>query len=304
MHDQFFIVTEQEANERVDKVLPTILTDISRAQIQSWIKSGHVLVNGEQVKVNYRCELHAKITWEEPEPEILEVLPEQIPLDIVYEDDAVLVVNKAKGMVVHPSAGHHTGTLVNALMYHCKDLSGINGVIRPGIVHRIDRDTSGLLMVAKHDQAHQSLANQLKDKTVKRSYLALVHGAVPHEYGTIDAPIGRDPKDRQRMGVVTGGRDAVTHFEVIERINQAFTLVKCVLETGRTHQIRVHMRYIGFPLVGDPKYGQRKTIATEGQALHAQELGFHHPVTNEWLVFQVEPPEVFTETLKKVKEMH
>ncbi len=223
---------------------------------------------------------------------------------MVYEDADVVVVNKPKGMVVHPSVGHPNGTLVNALMYHIKDLSGIHDVVRPGIVHRIDKDTSGLLMVAKNDHAHQSLAQQLKDKTVKRSYIALVHGDIPHEYGTIDAPIGRDTKDRQKMTVVTGGKEAVTHFEVLERIGQQYTVIKCVLETGRTHQIRVHMRYIGFPLVGDPKYGHRKSIDTEGQALHAQEIGFHHPTTEEWLTFTSEPPKILTDTLENLRQSY
>lgn len=297
-------VTDGEASKRIDKLLTDIIPDTSRAQIQAWIKSGHVLVDGMPVKNNYKCEKGAVISWEIPEPEQLEVRREDIPLDIIYEDEDLLVVNKSKGMVVHPSVGHSSGTLVNALLYHCQDLSGINGIIRPGIVHRIDRDTSGLLMVAKNDQAHQALAEQLQAKTVKRSYVALVHGAIPHEYGSIEAPIARDPKDRQKMAVVNGGKPAITHFEIIERINQQFTYVKCVLETGRTHQIRVHMRYIGFPLVGDPKYGQKKTIAMNGQALHAQELGFEHPRTKEWLQFNVKPPEDFLTILKKVREMH
>ncbi|WP_067838770.1 RluA family pseudouridine synthase [Amphibacillus sediminis] len=298
------VVSTEEASTRLDKLLTTILSDLSRAQIQNWIKDGHVLVNQKVVKSNYRCEAGAQITWQEPEPERLEIQPENIELDIIFQDQDLLVVNKPKGMVVHPSAGHYSGTLVNALLYHCDDLSGINGVIRPGIVHRIDRDTSGLLMVAKNDFTHQGLADQLKNKTVKRSYLALVHGAIPHEYGTIEAPIARNPQDRQSMAVVTGGREAVTHFEVLERINQQYTLVKCVLETGRTHQIRVHMKYIGFPLVGDPKYGQRKTLSANGQALHAQELGFEHPRTKEWLQFNVEPPKEFDELLKKVRQTH
>lgn len=297
-------VSEEETYQRIDKVLTKLLPEVSRSQIQSWIKSGHVLVNQAPVKNNYKCEPDAVISWEIPEPEEMEVKAEDIPIEIVYEDKDVLVVNKPRGMVVHPSIGHSSGTLVNALLHHCNDLSGINGVIRPGIVHRIDRDTSGLLMVAKNDQAHQALAEQLQAKTVKRSYVALVHGAIPHEYGTIEAPIARDPKDRQSMTVVTGGRDAITHFEVIERINQLYTYVKCVLETGRTHQIRVHMKYIGFPLVGDPKYGQRKSLSMNGQALHAQELGFKHPTTKEWLQFTVEPPEEFNEALKKIREMH
>lgn len=304
MKDYSHQVTKTEVSTRIDKLLVDLLPDVSRSQIQSWIKSGHVLVDQTPVKSNYKCEQGVTISWEIPEPELLEVIAEDIPLTIIYEDEDVLVVNKPRGMVVHPSIGHSSGTLVNALMYHCKDLSGINGVVRPGIVHRIDRDTSGLLMVAKNDQAHQGLSEQLQAKTVKRSYVAIVHGAIPHEYGTIEAPIGRDPKSRQNMTVITGGRDAVTHFEVIERINQQYTFVKCTLETGRTHQIRVHMKYIGFPLVGDPKYGHRKTLAMNGQALHAQELGFEHPRTKEWLQFTVEPPTEFQDALKKIRELY
>lgn len=297
-------VREEESGMRIDKLLTSILPDVSRSQIQTWIQDSYVLVNNEQIKNNYKCQAQELVTWEIPEPEVIDIKPENIPLDIIYQDQDVLVVNKPKGMVVHPSAGHYSGTLVNALLYHCHDLSGINGVIRPGIVHRIDRDTSGLLMVAKNDQAHQQLAEQLQQKKVKRSYEAIVHGAIPHEYGTIDAPIGRDPKDRQKMNVISGGKPAVTHFEVIERYKDHFTHIKCVLETGRTHQIRVHMKYIGFPLVGDPKYGPRKTWKIEGQALHAREIGFEHPRTSEWMHFEVTPPEIFRETLKKVKEYH
>lgn len=296
-------VQPEEKGMRIDKVLAQVSTDASRSQVQSWIKDKLVKVNDEIVKSNYKCQEGAEITWQIPEVEELDVIPENIPIEIVYEDQDVLVVNKPKGMVVHPSAGHGSGTLVNALLHHCKDLSGINGVIRPGIVHRIDMDTSGLLMVAKNDKAHVSLVEQLREKTVKRSYEAIVHGDISHEYGTIDAPLGRDPKDRQRMAVVDGGKHAVTHFEVLERFGN-FTHVKCVLETGRTHQIRVHMRYAGFPLVGDPKYGPRKTLDIEGQALHAAVLGFEHPRTNEWLEFSVEAPQDFKDLLEKLQKMN
>ncbi|WP_117169777.1 RluA family pseudouridine synthase [Paraliobacillus sediminis] len=303
MTDNEFIVSSEQNEVRIDKVLTEVIEEASRSQIQTWIKEGHVLVNESTVKSNYKCEEGDTIAWQAPEPETIDLISEDIPLDIIYEDKDLIIVNKPRGMVVHPSAGHRSGTLVNALLHHCDDLSGINDVIRPGIVHRIDRDTSGLLMVAKNDQAHRALAEQLEAKTVKRSYEAIVHGAVPHEYGTIDAPLGRDPKDRQKIAVVSGGKAAITHFEVIERIGDKFTHVKCVLETGRTHQIRVHMKYIGFPLVGDPKYGPRKIIAMGGQALHAKELGFEHPRTKEWMHFEAKAPKDFQEGLKKIKEM-
>ncbi|TGB04987.1 RluA family pseudouridine synthase [Halobacillus salinus] len=296
-----YIVEEQDQSKRIDKLLSDALDDVSRSQIQGWLKDNIVKVNGSSVKSNYKVQEGDEITWEVPEPEPMELKAENIDLDIVYEDSDVVVVNKPAGMVVHPAAGHGSGTLVNALLYHCKDLSGINGVERPGIVHRIDKDTSGLLMVAKNDQAHRSLVEQLQNKSVERRYEAIVHGMITHEFGTIDAPIGRDPKDRQRMAVVEGGRDAVTHFQVIKHFED-FTHVECKLETGRTHQIRVHMRYINHPLAGDPKYGPRKTLDMEGQALHARTLGFEHPRTGEWKTFEVQPPEAFQEMLAYLEE--
>lgn len=296
-------IQAEEAKERIDKVLSTLNQEWSRTQVQQWIKEGHVLVNGEKIKTNYKCALNDVIQVTIPEPEELDVLPEEMDLDIYYEDQDVLVVNKPKGMVVHPAPGHTTGTLVNGLMAHCKDLSGINGVLRPGIVHRIDKDTSGLLMVAKNDLAHESLVNQLVNKTVKRKYKALVHGVIPHDYGTIDAPLGRDTKDRQSMTVVDEGKHAVTHFQVLERFDQ-YTLVECQLETGRTHQIRVHMKYIGYPLVGDPKYGPRKTLDMGGQVLHAGILGFIHPRTEEYIEFEAPLPESFTSLLEQLKNNH
>ncbi|SDL76192.1 RluA family pseudouridine synthase [Sediminibacillus halophilus] len=286
---------------RIDKLLADVNEDASRSQVQEWIKEGLVYVDGSQVKSNHKCLEGEKISWEVPEPGELEITAEDIPLSIVYEDSSLLVVNKPKGMVVHPSAGHHTGTMVNALLYHCNDLSGINGVIRPGIVHRIDKDTTGLLVVAKNDQAHLSLAEQLKDKTMSRKYQAIVHGDIQHEYGTIDAPLGRDPKDRQKQAVVRDGRSAVTHFQVIDRFG-SFTHVECVLETGRTHQIRVHMKYIGHPLAGDPKYGPRKTLDIEGQALHAGLLGFSHPQTGEWMEFEAPLPDELQTILAKLRK--
>lgn len=295
------IIEHEFAGERIDKVLPTMNEQWSRTQIANWITEGIVKVNGEVVKAKYKVKEGDRIEIHVPEPEPLEVIPEKMDLEIVYEDEDVLVVNKPKGMVVHLAPGHMTGTLVNGLMYHCKDLSGINGVLRPGIVHRIDKDTSGLLMVAKNDLAHQSLVDQLVNKTVTRKYIALVHGHIPHDKGTIDAPIARDPKDRQKQAVVDNGKHAVTHFKVLERFGK-YTLIQCRLETGRTHQIRVHMNYIGYPLVGDPKYGPKKTIDFNGQVLHAGVLGFTHPRTGEYLQFEVEPPEDFVTLLNQIRK--
>ncbi len=295
-----FTVTERNKSDRIDKFLSEEQSDWSRSQVQHWIKKGLVTSNGVPVKPNYKCAIADQIEVTIPDPAELDVEAEEMNLDIYYEDEDVLVVNKPRGMVVHPAPGHTTGTLVNGLMAHCKDLSGINGVMRPGIVHRIDKDTSGLLMVAKNDKAHSHLVNQLVAKSVTRKYSAIVHGEIPHEVGTIDAPIGRDTKDRQRMTVVDNGKNAVTHFSVIERLTD-FSLIECVLETGRTHQIRVHMKYIGYPLVGDPKYGPRKTMSIDGQALHAGVLGFIHPRTEEYLEFTCPPPAVFNDVLEHIK---
>lgn len=290
-------IDEEKKGLRIDKALSELNEEWSRNQVQLWIKEGHVLVNGSTVKTNYKASAGDNIEVEIPELMELDAVPEEMDLDIYYEDADVLVVNKPSGMVVHPAPGHTSGTLVNGLMAHCKDLSGINGVMRPGIVHRIDKDTSGLLMVAKNDKAHESLVKQLVEKTVTRKYQAVVHGVIPHDYGTIDAPIGRDKKDRQSMTVTEeNARTAVTHFRVMERF-KAFTLVECQLETGRTHQIRVHMKYIGFPLAGDPKYGPRKTLPLNGQALHAGVLGFVHPRTEEYMEFEAPLPAEFTELL-------
>ncbi|CUA81071.1 RluA family pseudouridine synthase [Anoxybacillus suryakundensis] len=293
-------IEEQHDGERIDKVIAELNEQWSRSQVQQWLKEGHVLVNGKAVKPNYKCHVDDDVVISIPDPEPLDVKPEPIPLDIYYEDADVLVVNKPRGMVVHPAPGHMHGTLVNALLAHCQDLSGINGVLRPGIVHRIDKDTSGLLMIAKNDLAHESLVNQLVNKTVTRKYVAIVHGVIPHDYGTIDAPIGRDPRDRQSMAVVENGKEAVTHFRVLERFEH-YTFVECQLETGRTHQIRVHMKYIGYPLAGDPKYGPRKTLPIDGQALHAGVLGFHHPRTGEYLQFEAPMPHEFERLLDMLR---
>ncbi|CAM3697583.1 RluA family pseudouridine synthase [Mesobacillus zeae] len=301
MEKMEIIIEEGQTGDRIDKVVSSRNEEWSRSQVQHWIKDGHILVNGKPVKSNYKCSKNDVIEIKEPEPEELNILPEDMDLQYYYEDSDVLVVNKPKGMVVHPAPGHTAGTLVNGLMAHCTDLSGINGVLRPGIVHRIDKDTSGLLMVAKNDMAHESLVNQLVNKTVTRRYKAIVHGVIPHDHGTIEAPLGRDTKDRQSMAVVDNGKHAVTHFNVIERFND-FTFVECVLETGRTHQIRVHMKYIGYPLAGDPKYGPKKTPDLGGQALHAGVLGFSHPRTEQYLEFEAPLPadfERFLESLRK-----
>ncbi|KGR80425.1 RluA family pseudouridine synthase [Ureibacillus manganicus] len=298
-----YTIDEEIAGERIDKALSTLSAEWSRSQISSWITDGGVItVNGEEVKSKYKVKNGDVIEIDVPEPEPLEVIPEDLDLEIIYEDADVLVVNKPKGMVVHPAPGHATGTLVNGLMYHCKDLSGINGVMRPGIVHRIDKDTSGLLMVAKNDNAHHSLVEQLVNKTVTRKYTALVHGHIAHDKGTIDAPIARDPKDRQKQAIVDKGKHAVTHFHVKERFGGIYTLVECILETGRTHQIRVHMNYIGYPLVGDPKYGPKKTIDFGGQVLHAGVLGFVHPTSNEYMEFEVPLPDDFVELLETLRK--
>lgn len=293
--------TIKEEKGRIDKVLTALFADHSRSQVQQWLKDGAVSVNGEPVKANYKVKSADAIIVEVPEPEELEIVAEDLPIEIVYEDDDVAVVNKPQGMVVHPSAGHAQGTLVNALMYHMKNLSSINGVIRPGIVHRIDKDTSGLLMIAKNDQAHEALAQQLKDKTSLRKYIALVHGIIPHEKGTINAPIGRSKVDRKIQAIREDGKPAVTHFTVLERFEN-FTLVELQLETGRTHQIRVHMKYIGYPLAGDPVYGPKKTLKGNGQFLHAKLLGFTHPQTNERMTFEAPLPEVFEKTLEKLRK--
>ncbi|MBF7094180.1 RluA family pseudouridine synthase [Streptococcus sp. HF-1907] len=293
-------VIVNEAGARLDKAMAD-LTELSRSQANEEIKKGAVLVNGQAKKAKYTVQEGDVITYEVPQEEILDYQAEDIPLEIVYEDDVVAVVNKPQGMVVHPSAGHASGTLVNALMYHVKNLSSINGVVRPGIVHRIDKDTSGLLMVAKNDQAHQALAEELKDKKSLRKYIAIVHGNLPNDRGMIEAPIGRSEKDRKKQAVTAKGKPAVTRFQVLERLGD-YSLVELTLETGRTHQIRVHMAYIGHPVAGDPLYGPRKTLKGHGQFLHAQTLGFTHPKTGETMIFTAEAPAIFQETLEKLRQ--
>lgn len=293
-----------DESERMDRYISGAVEDVSRSYIQKLIEKGCVKVNG-QVVTSKKEPLNPgdRVTIDFPEPESIAAMPENIPLDIVYEDDDVLVVNKPQGMVVHPAPGNPNGTLVNALMYFSDRLSSINGVIRPGIVHRIDKDTSGLLMVAKNDVAHASLAKQLEEKTVLRVYYAIVYGVVKADSGTVDAPLGRHPHDRIKFAIVAGGKRAVTHYEVLERFEH-YTLVALRLETGRTHQIRVHMASIGHPVLGDPVYGTIKgKIKYDGQALHAKTLGFVHPTTGEWMVFDSELPEYFVMLLEKCRAL-
>ena len=299
--ENFEVVIEEVFNGiRIDKVLSELLPDFSRSRIQQLIEEENILVNDVKVKSNYKVKTGDIISGEIPEDQELEVEPEEMDLDILYEDHDVIVINKPKGMVVHPGAGNTKHTLVNGLLAHCKDLSGINGVLRPGIVHRIDKDTSGCLVVAKNDLAHQNLSEQLAKRTLKRTYIALVHGVIQHNVGTIEAPIGRDKSDRQKMTVTSmNARPALTHFKVMKRY-EAYTLVECQLDTGRTHQIRVHFQYINYPIVGDPKYSIKKTLETQGQCLHAQRIEFIHPRTHEVMQFEAEMPEVFKQVLEEL----
>ncbi|WP_395320837.1 RluA family pseudouridine synthase [Levilactobacillus parabrevis] len=296
MQTHEFTVTE---TARLDKLVAETVTTISRSQAKGAIEAGQITVDGQPAKPKDKPAVGATIHIELPDPQPLDVTPENIPLDIVYEDDDVIVVNKPQGMVVHPAPGHPNHTLVNALLYH-SPLSSINGTLRPGIVHRIDKDTSGLLMVAKNDHAHQSLSAQLQAKTNLREYVAIVHGNFKEEEGVIRAPLGRAPKDRKKQAVVADGRPAVTHFRVLERYGN-YTLVSCRLETGRTHQIRVHMAYINHPVAGDPLYGPKKTLKGEGQFLHARELGFVHPTTGEQLDFTAPVPPHFMAVVNKLR---
>lgn len=285
------IITENEAGMRADVALAALL-EITRSNMQRLLEEGRAVKGGKVLKSNYKVKLGDEIIVELPEPQPLDVQPENIPLDIIYEDEDVVVVNKARGMVVHPAAGNYTGTLVNALLYHCHNLSGINGVIRPGIVHRLDKDTSGIMICAKNDAAHLSLSEQIQNKTAQRTYLAVVRGNIKNDSGTIETQIARDKNDRKKMAIVTeGGRQAITEYEVMERFGK-YTIVKCRLKTGRTHQIRVHMEYLGYPLVGDPKYSPMKTpFSINGQALHSLTLSFVHPRTHEQMSFEAPLPE-------------
>lgn len=297
------IFAAQESGERLDKFLDEMLPDFSRSYLQKLIKGQHVTVQGQIVKPNYRLRAEDEIHIEIPDEIKLDITPEKIPLDILYEDQDLLVINKPKGMVVHPAAGHYSGTLVNALLYHCEgQLSGINGVLRPGIVHRIDRDTTGSLVVCKNDMAHRSLAEQLKEHSINRRYRAIVWGNLKENEGTVDAPIGRHPIDRKKMAINrTNGKRAVTHYRVLKRFSR-FTYIECRLETGRTHQIRVHMASLGHPLLGDTVYSTAKSPYTlEGQCLHAMTLGFIHPRTGEYIECTAPLPEYFEHLLEIMK---
>lgn len=298
-----YIIENENQEVRVDKFLSDTIEDMSRSSVASIIEAGGLLVNEKLQNKKYKLKIGDKVQFTVPGPVEYTVEAEEIPLDIVYEDSDLLVVNKPKGMVVHPAPGNYTGTLVNALLYHCKDsLSGINGVLRPGIVHRIDKNTSGLLIVAKNDLAHNSLAEQIKEHSFKREYQAIVYGNVK-ENGTVDAPIGRSKKDRKKMCITyVNSKNAVTHYEVIQSYGN-FTHIKCILETGRTHQIRVHMASIGYPVAGDDVYGPKKVITKlKGQCLHAKVIGFVHPRTEEYMEFNSELPEYFSKFLQEIQQ--
>lgn len=297
-----FLVSEEEEGDRLDVYLSNQLGDMSRSYVQKIIKDQKVKINSKVEKSKYLVKESDEIEVEIPAPKVLEVIPQDIPIDIVYEDKDFLIVNKKQGMVVHPAPGNYENTLVNAVLYHCEDkLSSINGIIRPGIVHRIDKDTSGLLMIAKNNNSHNFLAEQLKDHSITREYEFICHGVVKEDKITVDKPIGRNPKDRLKMAVVKDGKRAVTHFEVIERFEN-FTHVRATLETGRTHQIRVHSLYINHPLLGDPLYGPKNSkFKLDGQTLHARKLGFIHPTTKEYVEFDSELPDYFQDIIAKLK---
>lgn len=298
-----FKIEAQQSGARLDKLLSELFPDLTRSYLQSLIKEGCVTVNGKRVKASQKTGTGDLVSVEIPEPEELSIEPENIPLDILYEDDDLIIVNKPKGMVVHPAPGHYSGTLVNALMFHCRDsLSGINGVLRPGIVHRIDRNTTGSLIVCKNDAAHRFIADQLSVHSITRKYRAIVHGVLAQD-GTVNAPIGRHPQNRKEMAVgVPHGKEAVTHYRVLEQFRD-FTYIECQLETGRTHQIRVHMKSIGHPILGDDVYGPSKCPfkQLQGQTLHAMTIGFIHPSVREYMEFEAPLPEYFTQLLEKLR---
>lgn len=300
--ESYFFIIQEDQQMRLDKYLSEQFPEQTRSYLQKLIKEGQVLVNGKLVKSGFQLSKGDEVSVNIPEPKELDVEPQKMDLDIVYEDEDVILINKPKGMVVHPAPGHTTDTLVNGLLYHCKDnLSGINGVARPGIVHRIDRDTTGILIVCKNDLSHNSIAAQLKEHSINRRYRALVHGNLKTDEGTVEGPIGRHPVDRKKMAInERNGKPAVTHYKVLERFGN-YTFIECVLETGRTHQIRVHMSSIGHPLVGDEVYGPVKCpFKLQGQCLHAMVLGFVHPRTEEYMEFSAELPEYFESLLRKL----
>ena len=303
MKQERFCVNEEDAGARIDKYLAEVLPDLTRSYLQKVMKQEQVLIAGQPVKANYRLKVEDVVEITIPDAVEPDIKPENIPLDILYEDDYVLVVNKPKGMVVHPAAGHTSGTLVNAVMYHCKEnLSGINGVLRPGIVHRIDMDTTGSLIICKNDMAHNHIAEQLKVHSITRKYRAIVHGVIKEDAGRVDAPIGRHPVDRKKMAInEKNGKSAVTNYKVLERFRD-YTYVECQLETGRTHQIRVHMASLHHPLLGDAVYGPAKCpYKLQGQTLHAATIGFEHPATAEYLELTAPLPEYFEELLRKLR---
>ncbi|MGM9900355.1 MAG: RluA family pseudouridine synthase [Bacilli bacterium] len=297
--NEITVVLENE--ERIDKYLPTCLKDITRSELKKYFDDSLIKVNDKVVKPSFKVKNGDVITIEEYVDDLSNIEPENIPLDIIYEDDDIIVINKPSGMVVHPAPGHSHGTLVNALMYHYNTLSNINGEHRAGIVHRIDKDTSGLLIVCKTNYAHRIISDELKNKVAKRTYVAIVTGSIGHNLGKIDAPIGRDPSNRQKMAIVAEGKHAVTHFKVLDRFRN-FTLLELELETGRTHQIRVHMAYINHPVLGDPLYGVKKQVEPFGQYLHAKKIGFIHPRTNKYMEFEVPLPKEFQDKINELKE--
>lgn len=300
MNEIVMEITPEMEGERIDKCISNYLESLSRSYIQKIIKDGKAYVNDAVVKANYKVKVDDKVQFEIPNCEEPDIPPQDIPLDILYEDKDILIVNKPKDMVVHPAPGHYEGTLVNAIMFHCKDeLSGINGVLRPGIVHRIDKDTTGSIIICKNDEAHRKIAQQLKEHSITRKYRAIVYGRIMEEEGTVNAPIGRHPTDRKKMAInEKNGKPAVTHYKVLERFDK-YTYIECQLETGRTHQIRVHMTSIGHPLLGDEVYGNAKCpFKLEGQTLHAMTIGFIHPTTGEYVEYEAPLPEYFEHLLQ------
>jgi 23S rRNA pseudouridine1911/1915/1917 synthase len=303
MNEIVFDITPEMEDERIDKCLSSYMEDLSRSYIQKIIKEGNVFVNDKAVKANYKCKVDDSVRFIIPQAVEPDIMPQPIPLDIIYEDKDILIVNKPKNMVVHPAPGHYDGTLVNAIMYHCgSELSGINGVMRPGIVHRIDKDTTGSIVVCKNDESHKAIAELLKTHDITRKYRAIVYGNIKEDSGTVNAPIGRHPNDRKKMAInERNGKNAVTHYKVLERFGN-YTYIECQLETGRTHQIRVHMASIAHPLLGDDIYSSHKSpFKLEGQVLHAMTIGFIHPTTGEYVEFEAPLPEYFEKILSVLR---